>query len=351
MNITENVQFYYGKVLQSSADLKTDACCTPDAMPPHVQTLLKKIHPQVQSRYYGCGLVVPEALEGCRVLDLGSGSGRDAFLLSALVGSSGSVTGVDMTREQLDVARRHEEWHAQKFGYDHPNTRFIEGELEKLDELPLEENSFDLAISNCVINLVKDKPAVLRHVHRLLKEGGEFYFSDVYSDRRLPGEVRSDPVLYGECLGGALYWNDFLNLAKAAGFGDPRLVKDRPLSIDDPEQAAKVGNARFFSATWRLMKIDDLEPACEDYGQAVRYRGSLEHHPHRFVLDKHHVMETGSIFPVCSNTWRMLKESRFAPHFDFFDGKGLHHGIFTGCGAALPFDQGGEAPETAGGCC
>jgi SAM-dependent methyltransferase len=351
MDINQNVRFYYGKVLQSSADLKTDACCTPGEMPAHLRQVLEKIHPEVQARYYGCGLVAPEALEGCHVLDLGSGSGRDVFMLAALVGPEGSVTGVDMTPEQLEVARRHEAWHAERFGYDRPNTRFLEGELERLDELPLEENGFDIVVSNCVINLVKDKPAVLAHVHRLLKPGGEFYFSDVYADRRLSQSVREDPVLHGECLGGALYWNDFVNLAKAAGFADPRLVEDRPLTIDDPEQEAKVGNARFYSATWRLMKIDGLEPACEDYGQAVRYRGTVPHHPHRLVLDKHHVIETGRIFPVCGNSWRMLEKSRFAPHFDFFDGDGTHYGIFPGCGTSIPFDEEKAGGSKSGGCC
>ncbi len=351
VNTSESVKFYYGKVLQSSADLKTDACCTPDGMPTHVRQLLERIHPEVQSRYYGCGLVIPEALEGCRVLDLGSGSGRDVFLLAALVGESGSVTGVDMTPEQLEVARRHAEWHARRLGFEKPNTRFLEGELERLDELELEADSFDIVISNCVINLVQDKPAVLGHVQRLLRPGGEFYFSDVYADRRLPDAVRNDPVLYGECLGGALYWNDFLELAKSAGFGDPRLVEDRPLAIDDAEQEAKVGNARFYSATWRLMKINGLEPACEDYGQAVRYRGTIEHHPHRFMLDKHHIMETGRIFPLCGNSWRMLKESRFAPHFEFFDGDGTHFGIFPGCGKQMPFDDTEPEDTGSGSCC
>ncbi len=348
MNTTESVKFYYGQVLGGSADLKTDACCTPDALPPHVKALLPKIHQEVQSRYYGCGLVIPQALEGCRVLDLGSGSGRDVYLLSALVGKEGFVTGVDMTPEQLEVARRHQAWHAERFG--HANTAFLEGELERLDELDLEPESFDVVVSNCVINLVEDKAAVLRHVHRLLKPGGEFYFADVYADRRLPEAVRTDPVLLGECLGGALYWNDFLSLARQAGFADPRLVEDRPLSIDDPEQEAKVGNARFFSATWRLFRIDDLEPDCEDYGQAVRYRGTLPHSPDRFALDKQHVMEAGRILPICGNTWKMLKESRFAPHFDFFGDFDTHYGIFEGCGTGMPFDDKKEE-KSSGGCC
>ncbi len=350
MGVHETVRDYYGKVLKSSTDLKTDACCTPDAMPDHVRAALAEIHPDVQARYYGCGLVIPERLEGLRVLDLGCGSGRDVFLLAKLVGESGEVVGVDMTAEQLAVAREHEAWHAERFGYARPNTRFLEGYIETLTDLDLEPGSFDLVVSNCVINLSPDKAAVLRGVFELLRPGGELYFSDVYADRRVPEAVRHDPVLYGECLGGALYWNDFESLAKQCGFVDPRLVTDRPLAVDDAEQRAKVGNIRFFSATYRLFKLEGLEPACEDYGQAVIYRGTIAHHPDRFVLDKHHVIETGRVFPVCGNTWRMLHETRFREHFDFIGEGTTHYGIFAGCGKGLPFDAGDdEAP--GGGCC
>ncbi|WP_456372245.1 methyltransferase domain-containing protein [Thiolapillus sp.] len=350
MNITEQVQFYYGKVLQGSKDLKTDACCTNESLPPHIKKLMTDIHPEVAARYYGCGLVVPELLNDCRILDLGCGSGQDVFLLSALVGETGEVVGVDMTPEQLAVARRHETWHQERYGYNQPNTRFLEGRLESLEQLDLEPGSFDIVVSNCVLNLVPDKEAVLRSVFDLLKPGGEFYFSDVYADRRLPEALKNDPVLYGECLSGALYWNDFQQMAKAAGFFDPRLVSDRPLRIDDPKQQNKLGEARFFSATYRLIKLDGLEAFCEDYGQAVRYRGSIPHHPHAFTLDKHHHMETGRIFPVCGNTWRMLHDTRFQPHFEFFGDFDNHYGIFADCGTAMPFDSNDSSPAK-GGCC
>lgn len=352
MDITDVVKKYYGKVLQSSADLQTDACCAPDAMPAHVRGLLTRLHPEVLSRYYGCGLVIPDGLAGCTVLDLGCGAGRDVFLVSALVGAQGSVTGIDMTLEQLDVARRYAPYHAEKLGAD--NCRFLEGRLEYLDRLELPDAFFDVAISNCVINLVPDKGAVLRGVWRLLKPGGELYFADVYADRRVPEPLKHDPILYGECLSGALYWNDFLTLAKASGFSDPRLVADRPLSVSNPAQQAKLGNIRFFSATWRLMKLDGLESSCEDYGQAVRYRGGMVHSEHNFVLDKHHVLEAGRLIPVCGNTYRMLSESRYAPYFEFFGDCGQHFGIFPDCGQPMPFGQAGQpngqsAPK--GGCC
>lgn len=341
------VKDYYGRQLQNSGDLKTSACCDATKTPGWLKPLLKRIHPEVTSRYYGCGLVCPQLLEGCRVLDLGSGSGRDVYALAQLVGAQGQVVGVDMTEEQLEVAEKHRGYHNEQFGFD--NVTFKYGYIERLDELGLEPNSFDVIVSNCVINLSPDKDAVLRGAHRLLKPGGELYFSDVYADRRVPDAVRNDPVMYGECLGGALYWKDFLRIAQRQGFNDPRLVTDRPLEITDPELAQRAGNIRFYSATYRLFKLDGLESACEDYGQAVVYRGSIPDHAHRFDLDKHHSIEAGRVFPVCGNTWRMLNETRFRGHFDFIGGFSRHYGLFAGCGEALPFGQ--EAESGDGACC
>lgn len=342
------VQDYYGRQLQHSGDLKTSACCDVGQVPAWLKPLLARIHPEVLSRYYGCGLVCPPLLEGCRVLDLGCGSGRDIYALAQLVGPTGEVVGVDMTDKQLAVAEKHRAFHADAFGY--ANVRFLQGYIERLEELGLEPSSFDVIVSNCVVNLSPDKDAVLRGVHRLLRDGGEFYFSDVYADRRVPAAVRNDPVLYGECLGGALYWNDFLRLAHRQGFTDPRLVTDRPLAITDPKLAPRVGNLRFFSATYRLFKLNELETACEDYGQAVIYRGSIPDRAGRFVLDKHHDIETGRVFPVCGNTWRMLRDTRFAAHFDFIGDFSRHYGLFGGCGGGLPFDAARNTEGTSA-CC
>jgi arsenite methyltransferase len=342
-DLSRGVQEYYGATLTTSGDLRTDACCDASSIPEALRPLLARIHPEVLSRYYGCGLVVPPLLEGLRVLDLGCGSGRDAYLLAQLVGAGGEVVGVDMTPEQLTVARRHQPHHAELFGFD--NVRFVEGRIEELEQLPLEPGSFDLVISNCVVNLSTDKLAVLNGVRRLLKSGGEFFFADVYTDRRVPEALRHDAVLYGECLSGALYWNDFLRLARRAGFADPRLVSDRPLQITDAELSARTGAIRFFSATYRLFHLPELEDACEDHGQAVIYRGTIAEHPHALPFDKHHWIEAGKVFPVCGNTFRMLADSRFSLHFSFIGDFSSHYGLFEGCGAGLPFD--GRAMESA----
>ena len=338
MNISV-VKDYYGKTLQTSADLKTEACCEPAEMPGYIKRLLTNVHDEVLAKYYGCGLIAPPSLKGARVLDLGSGSGRDVYALAQLVGPEGEVVGVDMTAEQIAVAREHVDWHTEKFGFDKPNMRFLDGYIEKLGELDLEPSSFDVIVSNCVINLSTDKLAVIKGAYDLLKPGGEMYFADVYADRRLDESVRKDPILYGECLGGALYWNDFHDLAKKAGFLDPRVVTDRPLGVTDEALAAKLGPAKFFSATYRLFKLDQLEPSCEDYGQAVIYKGGIEHAEDLFMLDKHHEIERGKVFPVCGNTWHMLKATRFADNFEFIGDFSRHYGIFEGCGTGAPFDD------------
>lgn len=341
----ENLKNYYGRILKTSSDLKTTACCLPFAPPPRLQALLADIHEEVKEKFYGCGLIAPEALNGAMILDLGCGAGRDAFMLSRLAGSSGRVTGVDMTREQLAVARQHVGWHTERFGYDRPNVSFFEGYIEALDELPLAPATMDVIVSNCVVNLSPDKRRVFEQAFRLLKTGGEFYFSDVYADRRLPVDVQTDPVLHAECIGGALYWNDFLALARGAGFRDPRLVTSHEIHVSDPVLQARTGAARFFSATYRLFKLEGLEAACEDYGQAVIYRGGLDGAEDTFVLDAHHRFEAGRVVPVCGNTLRMIAGTRFASGFDVVGKGDRHYGIFPGCGTAIPFiDAATSAP-------
>lgn len=342
------VKNYYGNVLQSSADLQTNACCTDDELSPVFKSILSNIHEEVLLRYYGCGLVTPEMLAGCHVLDLGCGAGRDCYALAQLVGELGSVTGVDMTDEQLAVATKYIDYHREKFGYKHSNTKFVKGYIERLDALNIPDNSVDVVVSNCVINLSTDKKAVLSEVYRILKSGGEMYFSDVYADKRVPEHLKNDAELYGECLSGALYWRDFEHLAKAAGFLTPQLVSSRAITIDNEALANKLGDVRFTSATYRLFKASELEPSAEDYGQKVRYLGTIQGHESQWAFDQTTVFVKNEALAICSNTWRILAQSRFAEHFEFMGSLDKHFGPFNA--EAKAFDFVGHTVEPTS-CC
>lgn len=339
------VRHYYGEVLKSSADLQTSACCMGDAMPRHLVALLADIHPEVRERFYGCGSPLPPALDGATVLDLGCGSGRDCYLLSRLVGAQGRVIGVDMTGEQLAVARRHLGHHAEKFGY--ANVEFRHGYIEDLAAAGIADDSVDAVVSNCVLNLSPDKARVFREIFRVLKPGGELYFSDVFADRRIPAALARDPLLLGECLGGALYVEDLRRLMAQAGCLDARVVSGAPLAIHNPDIERRIGFVRFHSMTIRAFKLP-LEDRCEDFGEVATYLGTLAEHRHAFVLDDHHRFETGRPMRVCGNTADMLQRTRYAPHFRVTGDRSTHFGLFD-CGApALP--QIREAAAKTG-CC
>lgn len=341
-----SVRDYYGHVLQGSKDLKTSACCGADALPAALQPILARVHPEVIARFYGCGVIAPPALAGRTVLDLGCGSGRDLFVLSALVGPGGRAIGLDMTQEQLDVARRHLDHHARAFGHPHSNVELIQGFIEDLAGIA--DGSVDVVVSNCVINLSPDKDRVFEEIFRVLAPGGELHFSDVFADRRLPGDLVEDPVLLGECLAGALYAEDLRRTLARVGCADARVVSATTLSIDDPELRRRLGPARFESRVVRAFKLA-LEDRPEDYGQRLRYLGTLPDQPEAFALDAAHRFPTGKTRKVDGNTAAMLLQTRLAPHFELRQEAGAHRGLFDASQAeacCLP-----QASAPAGRCC
>ncbi|NXT12211.1 AS3MT methyltransferase, partial [Prunella fulvescens] len=358
-------QDYYGKELQKSEDLKTNACIT-SARPVSklVRDALERIHEEVVARYYGCGLVVPECLSSCRILDLGSGSGRDCYLLSQLVGEQGHVTGIDMTEGQVwhtsgapphpssstptsfpsscqvEVAKKHIAYHTDKFGYRKPNVEFFHGYMEKLGDAGVADESYDIVISNCVINLAPDKRAVLWEAFRVLKPGGEMYFSDVYASQRLSETVRKHRVLWGawgcgvgvtrhgdtgplppspmsglvpgECLAGALFWRDLYSIAEEVGFSPPCLVTASPITIGNKELEDVVGDCRFVSATYRLFKV----PAGSRTGPGqATYNGGIAGHERELVFDANFTFKEGEVVDVDAEMAAILQSSRFAEKF------------------------------------
>jgi arsenite methyltransferase len=340
----DSIQDYYGKTLQNSADLQTNACCTDDVLPTYIKNILKDVQDEVMSKFYGCGSPIPHAINGCHALDLGSGTGRDCFVISKLVGASGSVTGVDMTNEQLDVAIRHQDYHAQKWGFK--NTRFLKGYMEDLKTLGLADDSIDLVTSNCVINLSPVKKQVFKEIFRVLKVGGELYFSDIFCSRRLPDHIKNDKVLVGECLGGAMYVEDFRRMLSELGIHDFRVVSKSRVTVNNPQLELMLGKAEFYSITIRAFKLK-LEDRCEDFGQIAIYKGGIPESPEFFVLDDHHTFEKNKPLPVCSNTADMLTQSRFGKYFQVVGDVSTHFGLFD-CGPDV-IANGNDA--SVGACC
>lgn len=344
----EKVREYYGKVLKNSGDLKTSACCCGDDVPALYREILKEIDPEITERFYGCGSPIPSALEGCTVLDLGCGTGRDTFLCSKLVGPGGRVIGLDMTEEQLTVGRRHLAAQTQRFGFDLPNVEFRQGYIEDLRGAGLGDASVDVVISNCVINLSPDKPRVFREILRVLKPGGEMFIADVFADRRLPAALAEDQTLLGECLAGAMYVEDFRRLMHDLGCADVRYLAARTIEMDtqDIALASKLGEARFCSLTFRAFKLEGIEDRSEDYGQTAEYLGGIVEAPEYFVLDAYHVFPRGAEVRVCGNTAAMLSGSRLGRHFRVTGDHEAHYGLFQ-----VQEEHGGGCCDHGGECC
>lgn len=329
-DIKNTVKKYYGSELKSTSDLKTGACCTTDSIPGHVKEILPYIAEEIKERYYGCGSPIPLVLNGLNVLDLGCGTGRDSYIISKLVGEFGFVYGIDMTENQIETAKKYQHIQAERFGFKNLNTHFIHDYIENIEE-HFDENSLDLVVSNCVVNLIEDKESLLHQIFRILKFGGEFYFSDIYADRRLPEQIRKNPLLYSECLGGALYWKDFERIAKRAGFIDPRVITKRIVNISNKEINNLIGNTNFYSITYRLWKLHGLEDSCEDYGHIAIYKGGIPESPFKFALDCSHIFEKDKPERVCGNTALMLSKTRFSEYFEIIGNFNKHFGHFENC--------------------
>jgi arsenite methyltransferase len=218
----------------SSGASKTSACCS-SANVATVQDISKSIGysdtdvnsvPEGANLGLGCGnpIALASLKEGEVVLDLGSGAGFDCFLAASRVGSQGKVIGVDMTPEMLDKAREN----VRKGNYQ--NVEFRLGEIE---HLPVADNSVDVIISNCVINLSQDKPKVFKEAFRVLRPGGRLMVSDIVLLGDLPREILNSVEAYVGCIAGASKKIDYLEAIKAAGFTQVKVVNETVFPTDD----------------------------------------------------------------------------------------------------------------------
>ncbi len=173
----------------------------------------------------GCGnpIALASLKEGETVLDLGSGAGVDCFLAAERVGKNGKVVGVDMTPEMIEKA----EGNAKKGGYE--NVEFRLGEIENL---PVADNSVDVLISNCVINLVPDKKKAFQEAFRVLRQGGRLMISDIVLLKKLPDAIKDSVEAYIGCVSGAILKNEYMETIKAAGFHDIRIINESIFPIE-----------------------------------------------------------------------------------------------------------------------
>lgn len=173
----------------------------------------------------GCG--VPTAFadlkEGYTVLDLGSGAGIDVFVASRYIGKTGKAIGVDMTQAMIDKARSN----ARKI-----NASNVEFRLGEIEALPVESNSVDRVISNCVINLVPNKENAFREIYRVLKPGGQFTVSDIVIDGIMSEEKRRDAALWAGCISGAIDRNEYIGIIRKAGFMDVEILSEKRQEYD-----------------------------------------------------------------------------------------------------------------------
>ncbi len=310
---------------------REDSLCCPVE---YDRRYLEIIPAEVIERDYGCGDPSAHVQSGDVVLDLGSGSGKICFIAAQVTGPTGRVIGVDMNREMLALASRHQPEIAANLGYD--NVQFVRGRIQDLrtdtdaedrylsshpvtshealsrfeavrreqrEVRPLvADESVDIAVSNCVLNLVRDddKQQMLNEIFRVLRRGGRAVISDIVSDEAVPEALKRDPSLWSGCISGAFQESAFVEAFAAAGFHGIEILKR------DPEPWRTVQGIEFRSVTVRAWK-GKQGPCCER-NQAVIYRG-----PWSEVRDDDgHTLTRGVPTAVCEKTFRLYTSEPYS---------------------------------------
>lgn len=291
--MTQKVSERYARAAASGEQM----CCPTSYDMERLKTFIPE---EVLKISYGCG--TPAGLKTVRagetVLDIGSGGGIDCFEASRLVGPSGHVIGIDMTDTMLEIARKNAAVVAANLGYPASNVEFRKG---LADAMPVTDNSIDLIISNCVINLAPDKRNVFREMFRVTKPGGRFTISDIVSDQTVPQYLVHDAQKWGDCLSGALTLTDYMAGITGAGFRGVHLEIFSPWQIID--------GVHFFSVTLTGYKLPAVPPA-----PAARYatlRGPFS----RVVDEEGATYLRGIPQPLTPEAVLLLSQPPLAPHF------------------------------------
>ena len=318
---------------QGAESIQADLCCPVD----YDRELLALLPQEIIDKDYGCGDPSRYVQKGDVVLDLGSGSGKICYMAAQLVGETGKVIGVDMNDDMLALARKYQVEMAEKIGS--ANVEFVKGQIQDLAldlaalnqqlidnpitnaediirlrewqekqrrESPLiADNSIDLVVSNCVLNLVhdSDKAQLIQEIFRVTKAGGRVAISDIVSDEPVPPHLKADAHLWSGCISGALQEHEFLQAFVAAGF--VAVTYDKWES--HPWQV--VEGIEFRSVTITAIKPHD-EPSL-DKGHAVIYRGAFS----KVYDDEGHVFYRGQRMAVCERSFNLLTSEAYNNQF------------------------------------
>lgn len=338
MSSTSAVETFVKERYTEGAESRVPALCCPVDYDP---SFLEILPDEVIERDYGCGDPSRHLRPGETVLDLGSGTGKICFIASQVVGAEGRVIGVDMTDAMLDVARRNAPIVAERAGW--ANVEFKKGRIEDLaldlealdrhlgqhpvrsaddlfaaqalaerlrrDEPMIADDSIDVVVSNCVLNLVDAglKHRLFAEILRVLARGGRAVISDIVADEPVPQHLQDDPELWSGCISGALTEEGFLRAFEEAGFHGIRVLERQT------EAWQTVEGIEFRSLTVEAWK--GKEGPCWERNQAVVYRG-----PFREVLDDDgHRMRRGERVAVCDKTFRLFSQEPYREHFDFVE--------------------------------
>lgn len=230
--LKETVRQKYSQISEQSSDYNARTCCGAGRESGEVYNIMTDDYEEVEGYNpdadlgLGCGLPTQFAKikKGDMVIDLGSGAGNDCFVARHETGTEGKVLGIDFTESMIKKARQN----AEKLGFN--NVEFRYGDIE---DMPVSDNVADVIVSNCVLNLVPDKPKVFSEIYRVLKPGGHFSISDIVLEGNLPESLQNDAEMYAGCVAGAIQKETYLDHIREAGFENITIQKEKPIELPD----------------------------------------------------------------------------------------------------------------------
>jgi SAM-dependent methyltransferase len=230
--LKETVRKKYSEISEQAKDYNARSCCGAGGDSSKVYNIMTDDYSELEGYIsdadlgLGCGLPTQFAQikKGDYVIDLGSGAGNDCFVARHETGAEGKVLGIDFTEPMIKKAREN----AEKLGFN--NVEFRYGDIE---DMPVSDGVADVIVSNCVLNLVPNKPKVIKEIFRVLKPGGHFSISDIVLKGELPDALREDAEMYAGCVAGAIQKETYLAQIKEAGFGNITIQKEKPIEIPE----------------------------------------------------------------------------------------------------------------------